>query len=736
MKLKKGHTLAIILASVVTILLLTSIVILCTTANASEPYFEGEAKVYYDNLIASGFPPAYATELTELHLLHPTWSFVPLLVTETNKAYTWDYVIGKETENPETNLISPSDSYRLYRHPTNTEQYDSGYYQASSATVRYFMDPRNFLNETDIFQFYDLSSSETASESAVRAVLAGTFMESGRVETGESYAACLMRIGNELGISPVYLAAKLRQEQGIQGSSPLLSGQCGTLLADYYANGTQKLPDGTQVLAPSEGYTEKELLAYNGYYNLYNVGAGGNGLFAIYLGGMKAAVKGTPELSAKWGGNPSWNTREKAIYGGAYVIKTRYIDRYQSTVYLQKFNVDGRAADRNFWWQYMQSISGALTEGRSLYQSFASMDALDAPATFLIPVYNEMPDRVSADPAAGTCAYLAPATGRYTFGVSMQKPVWVRRTKNAPIYASYEVDSGKTFSLSLDAEHSYGITALEYSIDGGPWTAIVGDALELTLSADYSPNSVHIVVVRGRAAYDASASDRKSCYTFPAAVLYLQIPEETATVTLNIGSVTESTTYSLGSEVTLPDCSLEHFVGWLGSDGRFLPDQATFTATEDLSFTAIPLSLTALDGAALSFGEGAPSLCFYALTSETEAQQIPDGVFTYFATLKNKSGTRTVPLEPTRSQRADRQLLTAALPLTDASAYTLDTSSRFRVRIAYSDGTFLQVEATGAPFTRNARYVAHCALADKETAYPADLLERLRLILQTGKDIP
>ncbi len=729
MKLKKGHILTIVLASVLTVLLISSIVILCITANASEPYFEGEAKVYYDGLVEAGFPPAYAVELTELHLLHPTWSFVPLLITETNAAYTWDYVIGKETENPATNLISPSDSYRLYRHPTNSETYDSGYYQASTATVRYFMDPRNFLNETDIFQFYDLSVSDSASEAAVQAVLAGTFMESETLEGGESYAAYLVRVGRELRINPIYLAAKLRQEQGVSGTSPLISGSCGTLLADYYQNGTQALPDGTKVSAPSEGHSKEELLGYNGYYNYFNVGASGNGLFSIYLGGMKSAVKGTPDMSAAWGGNPSWNTREKAIYGGSYVLKTRYIDRYQSTVYLQKFNVDGRAADRNFWGQYMQSVSGALTEGRSLYRSFASMDALDAPATFLIPVYDGMPDRISADPAGGTCAYLEPAPGRYTFEVAMKKPVLVRRTENNPIYASCELDSGQSYSLSLEATHSYGLTALEYSVDGGAWTSVSAGELELTLSADYSPHSVHIVVVRGRAAYDHASSDRKSCYNFPVAILYLQIKEATATVTLNIGERTESTDYPLGSSVTLPACELSDFAGWLGSDGSFLPDQATVTASEDLTYTAIPLTLTALDGAALSFSEGTPSLSFYALTSETAESAIPDGVFTYFATIRGETEAHTLTLKPTPSQRKSHGLLTASVTLDARDAYAENFTTQFRVRILYSDGSMVQRHADGVSATRNARVIARSALADTTVAYPADMKEQLRRIL-------
>ena len=117
-------------------------------------YFSGEAEEYYKELIAEGFPEDYAVSLTELHLLHPAWSFVPLKVSETDTRFTWDYVIGRETEKGDVNVIYSSDSYSAYHHPTNRKLYDSGYYQASQQAVEYFMDPRNFLNETDIFQFY------------------------------------------------------------------------------------------------------------------------------------------------------------------------------------------------------------------------------------------------------------------------------------------------------------------------------------------------------------------------------------------------------------------------------------------------------------------------------------------------------------------------------------------------------------------------------------------------------
>ena len=53
-----------------------------SVSEGASRFFEGEAEEYYRSLLAVGFPEEYAAPLTELHLLHPSWSFVPLLITE------------------------------------------------------------------------------------------------------------------------------------------------------------------------------------------------------------------------------------------------------------------------------------------------------------------------------------------------------------------------------------------------------------------------------------------------------------------------------------------------------------------------------------------------------------------------------------------------------------------------------------------------------------------------------
>lgn len=504
--------------------LLTTVLIGAVAFHVDENthYFDGEVQSYYQSLISAGFPKDYAASLTELHLLHPTWQFEPLMITAACQQYTWNYVIAKETEDVENNLISSDKSQKKYRHPLYFNVYDAGYYPASVSAVKYFMDPRNFLNETDIFQFYDLGSTEHIGIDAVKAVLAPTFMANTLLENGKTYAEYFQEVGQALGVSPIYLAVKARQEQGSNGSSPVISGKCGTLLNVYYQNNTQYSEYGNAVLTPSSGHTSSELLELDRLYNIFNIGAYGNGLFSIYYNAMRYARAGTSDMRDVWG-SAAWNTIWKSIYGGAYSIKTSYIDRYQSTIYLQKFNVDSRS-DRNFWGQYMQNVGGALTEGRTLYTAFASVGALDSACTFLIPVYADMPTVACSDPANGSCSYLAVATDKYDYDIRLTAPIEATSNDTA-IYLSQQIAVGGTLHITGTIAHSYGISALEYQWDmQGEWTQCSSDgSLALSVSVDFSENTSHILVIRGRAMYDHDDSAKKSNYNILCAVIYVDV---------------------------------------------------------------------------------------------------------------------------------------------------------------------------------------------------------------------
>ncbi|MBE6589130.1 MAG: hypothetical protein E7643_03035 [Ruminococcaceae bacterium] len=699
---------------------------------AEDNPFEGDAAAYYLTLTEQGFPADYARSLTELHLLHPTWSFTPLLITETESTYTWDYVIAQENvldhageaNEAANNTISSSDTYAAYRHPTNERLYDSGKYQVSDEALSYFMDPRNFLNETDIFQFLDLSAYESVSIEAVESVLAGTFMETRMLENGKSFAEYFLEVGAELKVNPIFLAVKARQEQGVGGTSPIISGTCGTSLQTLYE------------ADPSVGeYTEGELLALNGYYNLFNVKANGNGHFSIYYNAMTyARDTGTATMAEAWG-SPSWDTLWKSLYGGAAFIKKNYVSDYVTTIYLQKFNVDSRAYG-NFWKQYMQNVSGAFSEARTFYTSFASTGMLDSACTFLIPVYGGMPDAPSPDPAHGECRALVAAPLRYTSHAELSLPLSAS-TDGAPIYRTITANRGEELQFTGSIEHSYGVDRMEYSWDGGAWqTLCEGGALNAKIPVNHTSASSHILTVRGIAAYDPEDGTKKNNYAFLCAVLYVEIKApDVLTVTFTDADGTDTEIVPWGTQITLPDSSDKCFIGWLASDNTFLPAGTTVKPVKDLSYRAICLDMRQLVGASLVFDEEHAHLRFSAaiLDDAYTALSAISALELYASYSANGVPTLKTPIAREKVFAHGKLWQTLYADTSEISVSNTDTeyTARFSATVVYSDGTRITLSASTPntdALTRCAREVANAALLDTDAQYPQKIHDRLVIL--------
>ena len=617
---------------------------------------DNTADDYRAVLRAQGFPESYIEGLYELHLLHPEWSFEPLMVTGLNSKYTWDYCIHMETDdNPKRSLVSASAQFKPYRHATNTTPYDSGWYQASADAVRYFMDPRNFLNEKDIFQFEDLRFRDSVTISQVGTALAGTFMEGARLENGKTYAEYFYEVGRELGLNPIHLASRARQEQG-GGRGAQISGEAGERLWYYYSNHIQT-ENGGIVYAPATGHSESELKGYNGLYNFYNIGAAGTGRFAILLGAMKEAKSGTPEMAEKWGGSPSWDTRWKSIYGGAYKLAKSYIGNYQNTLYLQKWNVDNRSkssggGSRNFWGQYMQNIGAALSEARNSYTALAAGDCLDCPFTFVIPVYSGMPGRCP-DPAGGECAYYAVSTSKYSSRSRLSMYTDVPEAVNTYVRSdSVRCAVGGTLNVSGTSLHSAVPEAFEYSIDGGAWVALRGrhdgtlSAAEpefaACLAADV-PNMFdaevpigalgegsYTLAIRGRVRFDAADTENNNCRYYLVAEIPVSVSAGALRVTVNDGTSERQLEAAHGGVFTLPAAPAPRpdtapgmtlmFAGWAvsggtgsatgtgstsgtGADEQLLPAGASLTLTSDAEVRAVFVSIGMRYGASAKLGE-------------------------------------------------------------------------------------------------------------------------------------
>lgn len=356
-------------------------------------------------LIRRGFPAVYAERLAPLQYDHPAWRFRILLVEDMD----FSDIVTKE-QNPGWNLVAfanPTSHYAPYYAP-DAKAYDSGaWYQASKEAIAYFLDPRNFLNERDIFMFETLEyDAASQTPEAVERTLENTFMSGRKVDGGErTFAELLTATGRKLGVSPVFLAGRLASEQG--NGSVQTFGTIGDALTQYYTNETGKVGNaviwGKRFTRTNEATTKAMARgrdAYNGFYNFFNFRAYGLGLFEIKYNAWVEAT--CDETRQKYLG--PWDTQAKAIEGGAMKIKERYIDTHRHTRYLQKFSVLP-AAGAFRWKQYMQNIAAPLTESRNTFKAYDAADTLYAPYRFLIPIYQNMPASPSPDPASGNSVY-------------------------------------------------------------------------------------------------------------------------------------------------------------------------------------------------------------------------------------------------------------------------------------------------------------------------------------------
>jgi len=405
------------------------------------PPLEVEAATSYEQqLINAGFPQSYATKLAELHEIHPTWNFEPLLVTKAKPKYTWDYVISQELADDERNLIYYS--YSASDYALDSTLVESGLWRkCTKATVEYFMDPRNFLDEVRIFQFEALQFTDnTYTVADVTNSIKGTFMEGKTLENGKTYAQHLYDVGKSVGVNPFHLAARIKQEQGL-GQSPLISGTCGTTLAQCYANKTNG--------APATGYDGFNFAQYNGLYNYFNMGAFGSGYFEIWLNGMKEAQTG------------GWNTRYKSIQGGAQKVYDTYISQYQNTLYLQKFNVHP-SSSKNFWGQYMQNVSAAWSESLTIHDAYANNGLLDTAFTFIIPVFDGMPGACN-DPGG---AFVSTAT----YVNNIDYPISKGGVSTSVVDSCVVSKDASTDMLVRGwSVHSEGVSKYQYAFDDGAW---------------------------------------------------------------------------------------------------------------------------------------------------------------------------------------------------------------------------------------------------------------------------
>lgn len=301
---------------------------------------DGETREVYPDI--EQFPDSYREALYELKQEHPNWTFVMQ-----NTGLNWNTVLDNELVNGRS--LIPN-SYPEYM---SAGAYGVAWKNANRDILSFYLDPRNGLTESGIFQFEQLTYNASYHvEASIQTFLNNTFM-SGTIpdEPERTYANVFWTVGSQLSVSPFHLASRAYQEQG-KGTGGLISGNYP---------------------------------GFEGYYNYFNIGASGKNTQEVITSGLTYAK------------NHDWNSVYRSIYGGAQVIAASYILQGQDTVYLQKFDVDASSKGL-YWHQYMQNIVAPTSEAKTVRKQYADAGSLENTFVFKIPVYENMPEKACEKP--------------------------------------------------------------------------------------------------------------------------------------------------------------------------------------------------------------------------------------------------------------------------------------------------------------------------------------------------
>ena len=322
---------------IISLIILLLIILTIINEKSKQKYIIYDGK----NLSESKYP-GYKELIDKLKEAHPNWTFT-LFYTKLD----WEEVITNEGHKDNVqyplNLIPDSSKYPedWKCEIDKDKKFDNGTWLcASDKAIKHQMDPRNILNEENIFQFKELKFTEEAQTiEGIREITKETFLE------GDNIAQALIQAGEKANLDPYFITSRLIQEQGRKGS---------TL---------------------SQGYE------YNGIivYNPFNIQATGNSKEEIL------------ENAAKYAYENNWDSLEKGLTGGVEFVKEGYINKGQNTLYLQKFDIVNQDEElyKN---QYMQNLLAPMSEASNMLEIYKLSNTVDSKFNFIIPLYENMPE--------------------------------------------------------------------------------------------------------------------------------------------------------------------------------------------------------------------------------------------------------------------------------------------------------------------------------------------------------
>lgn len=211
----------------------------------------------------------------------------------------------------------------------NPTVFTSNASDASLSDVKQYIDPQNFTQGYDLYQFLDLSGSN-----GINAETLNNYLTSKGVLEGKG--SVFIEAAKKYDISEIYLAVHACLESG---------------------NGFSQLASGVEV----EGVT---------VYNMFGIGA----------------VDSDPVGSgAQYAYSQGWTTVDAAIRGGAEWISKNYINNGQNTLYKMRWNPDRPGVH-----QYATDVAWASKQAKTLKNMFSAFPG--AELTFEFPIYKNQPE--------------------------------------------------------------------------------------------------------------------------------------------------------------------------------------------------------------------------------------------------------------------------------------------------------------------------------------------------------
>lgn len=448
-----------------------------------------DLETYEESLLRKGFPKSYVEDLVELHKKYPQWEFVPMIT-----GLDWQKSVDSERDPHKQQLIENNvqSSYMCScKSCKGVIQEASNWVSASEEAVKYYMDPRNFLNEQYIFQFESTEYDGNYTQEGVETILKSTWMYDSEIEyyntAGDlktytldkvkiKYSDAILKAAKDSGMSAYYLASKIVQEVGSSSASNAggASGKNSPYngIYNYYnigaytgvrdglewANGFMKASKSTAMYkSAKESSTTVVTVPQNTelYYrstsgSFYRVRAVVNG--TTYTGYIPKS-----NVSAYTSYGRPWTNPYKTIYYGAQYIFDSFGET-QFTGYLQKFNVNPES-ESLYNHEYMANVRAAASEAKKTYNAYAAAGILETKKVFSIPVFKNMP------------------------GADMTREDYFKESKPTVSVSSYTQTSITLEWTSLDNAESYQV--YKYNESTGKY-----EKVKTTTSRTYTDSSL------------------------------------------------------------------------------------------------------------------------------------------------------------------------------------------------------------------------------------------------------